>query len=49
MDSSYNLTIYQHPLPDNIYAIGGDPAEGLERGDDSVLEGVCCNSGEQIF
>lgn len=45
----YNLTVFEEPIPGATYAIGGDPAEGLERGDDSVLEGINCDSGEHAF
>ena len=41
--------IWSKPQQELTYVIGGDVAEGLERGDDSVLEGICVETGEQVF
>ena len=32
--------VWEEPIPNEVYVIGGDVAEGVERGDDSVLEGI---------
>ena len=45
---AYDIRIWEHPIAGEPYAIGGDPAEGLEHGDDSVLEVVRCTSGHQV-
>ena len=44
---SHTIRILEKPTETGVYAIGGDPAEGLERGDDSVLEVVNCKTGVQ--
>lgn len=41
--------IWEAPIANEIYVIGGDVAEGVERGDDSVLEGIKMSTGEQVF
>ena len=43
----YDLRIWEKPIPSETYVIGGDPAEGLEHGDDSVLEVIVGSTGEQ--
>ncbi len=45
---TYELRIWTRPNPSDEYVIGGDPAEGLAHGDDSVLEVLCGRSGEQV-
>jgi hypothetical protein len=45
--SDYELRVYERPIPPYSYAIGGDPAEGLPHGDDSVLEVMCLDTGFQ--
>lgn len=45
---SYTLRVWQKVIPGNVYAIGGDPAEGLQHGDDSVLECLNCTTGKQV-
>jgi len=42
------LRIWDKPRKNKTYAIGGDPAEGLAHGDDSVLEVVDCDNGWQV-
>lgn len=44
----YDLRVWQNPLPNSTYVVGGDPAEGLAHGDDAVLEVICCETGEQV-
>ena len=44
---SHAIRIWEKPTETGVYAIGGDPAEGLERGDDSVLEVINCKTGIQ--
>jgi hypothetical protein len=44
---AYDLRVWVKPEPGFIYAIGGDPAEGLEHGDDSVLEVFNATTGGQ--
>ena len=41
--------VWEEPIPNEVYVIGGDVAEGVERGDDSVLEGIKMSTGEQVF
>lgn len=41
--------VWEYPQKNRSYVIGGDVAEGLERGDDSVLTGICMETGEQVF
>lgn len=43
-----NIRVWADPIPGEVYAIGGDPAEGLQHGDDSVYEVFHCGSGEQV-
>lgn len=45
---AYDLRIWSKPIPSESYVIGGDPAEGLEHGDDSVLEVLSGSTGEQV-
>ncbi|MEW6750808.1 MAG: hypothetical protein AB1505_07500 [Candidatus Latescibacterota bacterium] len=45
---SYELRVWERPSPGGPYAIGGDPAEGLPEGDDSVLEVLDCRQGLQV-
>jgi hypothetical protein len=45
----YDLRLWRKPEENKIYAIGGDPAEGLAHGDDTVLEVFCVDDGEQVF
>ncbi|WHP82057.1 terminase [Edwardsiella anguillarum] len=42
------LLIWELPDPDEVYAIGADVAEGLERRDRSSLDVVKQSSGEQV-
>jgi len=42
------LKIWQHPIPGREYVIGGDVAEGLERGDYSVAEVVDTSTMETV-
>lgn len=42
------LRIWYKPKEDHVYAIGGDPAEGLAHGDDSVLQVIDCTNGVQV-
>lgn len=42
------IRIWERPIEGEIYAIGGDPAEGLTRGDDSVYEVIRCATGDQV-
>lgn len=41
-------TVWEQPMPAGVYAVGGDPAEGLEKGDDSVLSVINCLTGHQV-
>ena len=43
----YELRLWANPEPGHVYAIGGDPAEGLEHGDDSVIEVFDAHYGAQ--
>jgi len=43
-----NLRVWDKPRPKNVYAIGGDPAEGLAHGDDSVIQVIDCENGWQV-
>ena len=45
---AYDLRIWSKPVPAETYVIGGDPAEGLDHGDDSVLEVIVGSTGEQV-
>ena len=45
---AYELRIWTKPVPSESYVIGGDPAEGLDHGDDSVLEVLAGSTGEQV-
>ena len=45
---AYELRIWAKPVPSETYVIGGDPAEGLEHGDDSVLEVLAGSTCEQV-
>ncbi len=40
--------VWDKPRAGKVYAIGGDPAEGLDHGDDSVLQVIDCNNGWQV-
>lgn len=42
------LSIWEYPIADHCYAIGGDVAEGLETGDYCVLEVMDRNKMEQV-
>ncbi|EIP3425926.1 tyrosine-type recombinase/integrase [Salmonella enterica] len=42
------LLVWELPDPDEQYAIGADPAEGLEHGDRSSLDVVKQSTGEQV-
>ncbi|EJG5923165.1 terminase [Salmonella enterica] len=42
------LLVWELPDPDEQYAIGADPAEGLEHGDRSSMDVVKKSSGEQV-
>ena len=44
---SYELRIYEDSISPYEYVIGGDPAEGLAHGDDSVLQVFCLDTGFQ--
>lgn len=44
---AYDLRVWLNPEPGTVYVIGGDPAEGLEHGDDSVLEVFETTRGQQ--
>ena len=46
---SIEQRVWEQPIPNEVYVIGGDVAEGVERGDDSVLEGIKMSTGEQVF
>ena len=46
---SYAFRRWSAPVDGDEYVIGGDPAEGLERGDDTVLQGISVKTGEQVF
>ena len=45
---SYDMRIWQEPQAGRVYAIGGDVAEGLAHGDDSVYEVIDVESGHQV-
>ena len=45
---AYDLRIWSKPVPAETYVIGGDPAEGLDHGDASVLEVIVGSTGEQV-
>jgi hypothetical protein len=36
-EHTYDVKIWKHPKKNMAYAVGGDPAEGLEKGDNSAL------------
>jgi len=42
------LEIYEEPNDDYHYGIGVDTAEGLEHGDNSVIDVQCLETGEQV-
>jgi len=42
------LRIWRHPRRDESYVWGGDVAQGLEHGDNSVLEVLCLDDGFQV-
>lgn len=42
------VTVFKHPHPDNRYAIGADPAEGLAHGDDSCACIIDRDTFEQV-
>lgn len=42
------VRIWEDPFPGELYAIGGDPAEGLDKGDDSVYQVMRCSNGHQV-
>jgi hypothetical protein len=42
------LVVYAVPQPGRIYVIGADPAEGLPAGDDSALDVLDADTGEQM-
>ena len=42
------IRIWQDRVPDHEYALGVDPALGYADSDDSVIEVVNCNTGEQV-
>ena len=44
---AYDLRIWSKPVPAETYVIGGDPAEGLDHGDDSVLEVIVAVLGSK--
>ena len=44
----YELRIWEHPIPNQTYAIGADPGEGLPDGNDSAAEVICVESGFQV-
>ena len=46
---SIEQRVWEQHIPNEVYVIGGDVAEGVERGDDSVLEGIKMSTGEQVF
>jgi len=43
----YDMRVWEEPIAGEVYVIGGDPAEGLSHGDDSVFQVINCNSGDQ--
>ena len=45
---SYDLRIWIEPEEGHTYAIGGDVAEGLAHGDDSVYEVIDVETGHQV-
>ena len=42
------MRIWEKPIPGEVYAIGGDPSEGLDHGDDSVFQVGRLGTGEQV-
>ena len=45
---AFSQRFWEYPLPGEVYAIGGDPSEGLSHGDDSVAQCIRCSTGEQV-
>ncbi len=46
---SLTQRVWEKPLKNELYVMGGDVAEGVERGDDSVLECIRVSTGEQVL
>jgi len=45
---AHDVRVWERPQPGVPYALGGDPAQGLQHGDDSVLQVINCHTGEQV-
>jgi|TARA_R110002167_G_scaffold52840_13_gene152095 hypothetical protein len=46
--SRFKQTFWEQPIEGELYALGADPSEGLQHGDDSVAEVIRVSTGDQV-
>ena len=44
----HDLRVWERPIANQTYVVGCDPAHGLERGDDSVIQVIRMETGVQV-
>ena len=44
----HDLRVWEKPIANQTYVLGCDPAHGLERGDDSVIQVIRMETGVQV-
>tara|TARA_R100001594_G_scaffold2132_3_gene8685 strand:- start:2975 stop:3712 length:738 start_codon:yes stop_codon:yes gene_type:complete len=45
---SRDVRVWEEPIPEQTYVIGCDPAQGLAKGDDSVIQVIRMHTGDQV-
>jgi|TARA_R110000751_G_scaffold98203_4_gene191196 hypothetical protein len=46
--SRFDFRIWEEPVKGELYALGADPSEGLQHGDDAVAEVIRVSTGNQV-